>query len=333
MDDFDNEQSHENTEYIVGPFGRLLPIETVRPEWLRDFHCLQEPTPRRYARSEPVEKPTALRFGSDTSLLGPSQQHDSTTPNPPRSMARSEPDEYRSSEFRQLPTPTAQYPASMSTCSTRSSTASPVAPHYPRRRRFSDETAEKWYPRPNLCVTSPDDATNFSLDMYMASLPSAYNSFSPVDFDLTELETPKLDLFPTEDFDKYSTRYHQSRLPFIPDLAPTSAPNPETSAGKSPFNLSQNTSPIQKLLAYVVEERVIEGEGLCYIYSDGSHCPKYLNGELVNANWGITKAGKPRKRLAQACLTCRARKIKCLPNFPKCDQCQRSGRSCRYENA
>ncbi|KAL4918477.1 hypothetical protein BDW62DRAFT_65563 [Aspergillus aurantiobrunneus] len=84
---------------------------------------------------------------------------------------------------------------------------------------------------------------------------------------------------------------------------------------------------------HVVDERYIEGEGLCYIYADGSHCPKTIDGMPVNANWGITKAGKPRKRLAQACLTCREKKIKCHPNLPKCDQCQKSGRECRFESA
>ncbi|KAL5338059.1 hypothetical protein BJX70DRAFT_215935 [Aspergillus crustosus] len=84
---------------------------------------------------------------------------------------------------------------------------------------------------------------------------------------------------------------------------------------------------------HVVDERHIEGEGLCYIYADGSHCPKLVDGIPVNANWGITKAGKPRKRLAQACLTCREKKIKCYPNLPKCDQCQKSGRECRFESA
>ncbi|KAF7588854.1 hypothetical protein BBP40_005071 [Aspergillus hancockii] len=84
---------------------------------------------------------------------------------------------------------------------------------------------------------------------------------------------------------------------------------------------------------HVVDERYIEGEGLCYVYADGSHCPKIVDGVQVNANWGITKAGKPRKRLAQACLTCREKKIKCQPNLPKCDQCQKSGRECRFESA
>lgn len=92
-------------------------------------------------------------------------------------------------------------------------------------------------------------------------------------------------------------------------------------------------SKMAQVRPHVVDERYIEGEGWCYIYADGSHCPKTIDGVPVNANWGVTKAGKPRKRLAQACLTCREKKIKCQPNLPKCDQCQKSGRECRFESA
>lgn len=46
----------------------------------------------------------------------------------------------------------------------------------------------------------------------------------------------------------------------------------------------------------------IPGEGLCYIFADGSRCPVVIDGERVNPLWGTTKAGKARKRLAQACL-------------------------------
>lgn len=99
----------------------------------------------------------------------------------------------------------------------------------------------------------------------------------------------------------------------------------------SPESVSRST--VSTVLPHVVDERYVEGEGLCYIYADGSHCPKIIEGVPVNANWGITKAGKPRKRLAQACLTCREKKIKCQPNLPKCDQCQKSGRDCRFESA
>ena len=50
-------------------------------------------------------------------------------------------------------------------------------------------------------------------------------------------------------------------------------------------------------------------------------------------DWGTTKAGKPRKRLAQACLNCRQKKIRCCPNpaATTCLQCEKSGSDCKYE--
>ena len=104
----------------------------------------------------------------------------------------------------------------------------------------------------------------------------------------------------------------------------------EISPPETPAEIHAQPPPVRPA---VVDEKHIEGEGLCYIYADGSYCPKNIDGVPVNANWGVTKAGKPRKRLAQACLTCREKKIKCHPNRPKCDQCQKSGRDCRFENA
>lgn len=78
-----------------------------------------------------------------------------------------------------------------------------------------------------------------------------------------------------------------------------------------------------------IAQRDMPGEGLCYIYEDGTYCRAIIDGEPVNPSWGITKAGKPRKRLAQACLTCREKKIKCEPGYPKCHQCAKSQRVCR----
>lgn len=77
----------------------------------------------------------------------------------------------------------------------------------------------------------------------------------------------------------------------------------------------------------------VPGEGLCYFYDDGSHCKTMIDGEAVNAHWGVTKAGKPRKRLAIACVTCREKKIKCDPDFPRCVQCEKFGRICKFKNA
>lgn len=77
----------------------------------------------------------------------------------------------------------------------------------------------------------------------------------------------------------------------------------------------------------------VPGEGMCYFYDDGSHCKTVIDGEAVNAHWGVTKAGKPRKRLAIACLTCREKKIKCDPDYPRCVQCEKFGRVCKFKNA
>jgi Fungal Zn(2)-Cys(6) binuclear cluster domain len=51
-------------------------------------------------------------------------------------------------------------------------------------------------------------------------------------------------------------------------------------------------------------------------------------------NWGTTKAGRPRKRLAEACLNCRHKKIRChlTPYSAKCTQCERTNTDCRFES-
>lgn len=77
----------------------------------------------------------------------------------------------------------------------------------------------------------------------------------------------------------------------------------------------------------------VPGEGTCYFYDDGTHCKAVIDGEAVNPYWGVTKAGKPRKRLAIACMTCREKKIKCDPEYPRCVQCEKFGRVCRFKNA
>lgn len=51
-----------------------------------------------------------------------------------------------------------------------------------------------------------------------------------------------------------------------------------------------------------VDRRYITGNESWYFFNDGSKCPTVIDGEPVNPLWGITKAGKARKRLPQACL-------------------------------
>jgi hypothetical protein len=88
-----------------------------------------------------------------------------------------------------------------------------------------------------------------------------------------------------------------------------------------------------QFLPRFVRQAEVAGEGMCYFYDDGTHCKTVIDGEMVNAHWGVTKAGKPRKRLAIACITCREKKIKCDPDYPRCVQCEKFGRVCKFKNA
>lgn len=95
----------------------------------------------------------------------------------------------------------------------------------------------------------------------------------------------------------------------------------------------QSSASNVKLLPRLVGEVDVPGEGPSWIYEDGTTCKKTIDGEPVNAQWGVTKAGKPRKRLAIACTTCREKKTKCDPAEPKCIQCEKAGRECRFTTA
>ena len=73
----------------------------------------------------------------------------------------------------------------------------------------------------------------------------------------------------------------------------------------------------------------VPGEGSYYVYEGGHRIPTHVDGEQVNPQWGLTKANKPRKRLALACLDCREKKIKCEPGTSSCLQCEKAKRICR----
>ncbi|KAF2858570.1 hypothetical protein K470DRAFT_300778 [Piedraia hortae CBS 480.64] len=75
--------------------------------------------------------------------------------------------------------------------------------------------------------------------------------------------------------------------------------------------------------------REFPGEGTFHVYESGYRMPTHIDGETVNPAWGLTKANKPRKRLALACLDCREKKIKCEPAPNGCIQCVKAKRPCR----
>ena len=121
-----------------------------------------------------------------------------------------------------------------------------------------------------------------------------------------------------------SVQYYQEN-PADYDVSSSSIPGHE----QSPPAAENNVKP----MARVVGEADVPGQGPSWVYEDGTTCKKIIDGEEVNAQWGVTKAGKPRKRLAIACTTCREKKIKCDPAEPKCVQCEKFGRECRFTTA
>jgi len=71
---------------------------------------------------------------------------------------------------------------------------------------------------------------------------------------------------------------------------------------------------------YAYTKSLPDGEQI-YVYDDGFECPAVSNGVAVNKFWGMTKAGKARKRKQLACLTCREKKIKVLSTSLFCVCC------------
>lgn len=130
-----------------------------------------------------------------------------------------------------------------------------------------------------------------------------------------------------------SSSYRESHLPATPNFPPTPASTVVGESNATKDALGPKIWTGTQFLPRFVRQAEVPGEGLCYFYDDGTHCKTVIDGEVVNAHWGVTKAGKPRKRLAIACITCREKKIKCDPDYPRCVQCEKFGRVCKFKNA
>lgn len=129
-------------------------------------------------------------------------------------------------------------------------------------------------------------------------------------------------------------RYPETRPNPLRNQYPLTAANTVASDLASPKDtLGPKIWTGTHFLPRFVRQAEVPGEGICYFYDDGTHCKTVIDGEPVNAHWGVTKAGKPRKRLAIACITCREKKIKCDPDYPRCVQCDKFGRVCKFKNA
>ncbi|RDW93068.1 Zn(II)2Cys6 transcription factor [Aspergillus mulundensis] len=324
-----------SSAYYIGPFGRMLPVadgpaeqEPDRPANLSvsGSHPYQLPPPRTSA---------PLQFGTDP-FLRPRNRGE-------RVDEEEGPSGYSRNSRYQQPQPSEQLPSVSQLLTPAAQSSRSPSPYNPRafgiylapndgrespeRLRYNGTST----PRPQARAAGLYENSKTHSDLITSPQsqnlpPISHISTHAGGNDVSRYLGNNSNSFQPRQpagFHGYNEESNDRNTAAIPSSSPAESTH-LTATGKS-------AKPQVRL--HVVDERYIEGEGLCYIYADGSHCPKIVDGMPVNANWGITKAGKPRKRLAQACLTCREKKIKCHPNLPKCDQCQKSGRECRFESA
>lgn len=226
---------------------------------------------------------------------------------------------------------------SVSQLLTPSPSSIPPSPYSPQSRTLSPHILRPSFPSSHAPLDRPTQPQLYHghalppISTYHPTAPSPYQQplpwaepLPPPRFDAPRAGPPA----PPAQSHQNALQYHRGHLP----LPLQQSPPPALSNPNFPSQLPPNPTTPHRI-PRVVEERMIPGEGMCYIYEDGSHCRKNIDGEGVNPEWGVTKAGKPRKRLAQACITCREKKIKCDPSYPKCLQCQKFSRDCRFENA
>ena len=67
---------------------------------------------------------------------------------------------------------------------------------------------------------------------------------------------------------------------------------------------------------------------------DRSNRSQQISERVAESPFGVTKAGKARKRLEQACVSCRKKKTKCEPtsSSSKCLPCDKTGSECHFDS-
>ena len=317
----------------IGPFGRIIPLEDgATPPVDKTITGLDGRTATMSAYQLPRPIPSKLQFGTDTTLgftdplkyktmnarrtgdsvlaqgdslpsINSMFKHDTS----PAASSPRPPSSYDSPKRLPSGSPRRDIPQEHSPYNARQPTDPILQPtrHVPPSH---DVSYDPRYTRPNITPYQNHSYRRLESEVNLQAGPpdnarAAYQ---------TPMTTPLSTAYPRyQDSNDYGT------------ASPASLPTQNSQ------EFSRPPKPVRK----PIREEHVPGEGMCYIYDDGSHVRKVIDGESVNAQWGVTKAGKPRKRLAVACLTCREKKIKCEPGEDKCTQCEKSGRECSYHQA
>jgi hypothetical protein len=195
----------------------------------------------------------------------------------------------------------------------------------PSPLRRMPETQEPYpdrYDHRHNHVLSSGSQTALSSPPLLQAPPHQYCQASKEDYTHTHFEEP--DAASTTCFVPQSMEvapvYLPAREPFEGGAITPDHHITETRFGQSATSQLENYLGVQQ----------VPGQGVFHTYRDGSWIPAGVDGEVDHPVWGLTKAGKARKRLALACFNCRARKTRCEPAQKGCLQCEKRGRSCRW---
>ncbi|KAL8711752.1 MAG: hypothetical protein Q9220_003923 [cf. Caloplaca sp. 1 TL-2023] len=347
----------------IGPFGRILPVIDNSDDDSSSTEGQGRPSqePRAsmatYQLRPPAVAPlpTRLDFGSDP-RPGFSEPRNYDIFNPPRRNVEQQRQSFEEPR-RSYNGPPGQLPSVSQLLTSGSQSSSASSPYTAQQSPASPKDGhEQPSPlHPSLPAASPPAGhvpyqSTFTSGPYRVSsrdnsLPPRRPSFaggavvapyampSPVPYGASLNSATQANAAQARSHSSFSQQSLHTPTMAAPPLQPPQPPSSygyaSASSDQSPANVAQVVKPLPR----VVGEQDIPGEGPCWVYEDGSICRKIIDGELVNAQWGVTKAGKPRKRLAIACTTCREKKIKCDPGEEKCQQCDKFGRECRFTTA
>ncbi|KAK4228791.1 hypothetical protein QBC38DRAFT_141205 [Podospora fimiseda] len=285
------------------------------PSQIRPFHSPVSDRPGSYTSGSPLDRPLPpTSIGIDRPYSSSAYFPPSTTSTASQPRSVSDP---RYSDRPQIPPLPRIFPG-------------PLSPHL-REDQHRHETP----PRPEHSSGSPGGQWS---TQHEANREYSYDSQR----DKTYRPSPTADRYPTQVSgpSRDDARRNDYREQLTPQATPHSVPAPAPATRTEPTEgvpakdvLGPKIWTGTHFLPRFVKAAEVPGEGMCYFYDDGSHCKTVIDGEHVNAHWGVTKAGKPRKRLAIACVTCREKKIKCDPDYPRCVQCEKFGRVCKFKNA
>ncbi|KAK3945182.1 hypothetical protein QBC46DRAFT_134689 [Diplogelasinospora grovesii] len=283
------------------------------PSQVRPLHSPMSDRPGSYASTSPLDRPHVSAASSSLERTYSSSSYFPPTTAAPRPASQPRSTfEPRIEERPQFPSLSRAFPG-------------PLSPHAPR-----EPEPQRPESRSDLSTGSRWPMQHEANREYALGSRESYQTYRPAQDRLP----PQHSSGPSREGDAPAP-YREQRTPQTSTQNLPSTPGSTTALDGLPAKdgLGPKIWTGTHFLPRFVRAAEVPGEGMCYFYDDGSHCKTVIDGEAVNAHWGVTKAGKPRKRLAIACVTCREKKIKCDPDYPRCVQCEKFGRVCKFKNA